>query len=300
MTSNAFKITPAIKDKLVKIDSLYQSIILTTLSPKLESQLRFDAMLNHLQGWSDLANQGLTKQQLFDLLGKYQAKNITPLMSKVLDYKNALNHVRAKWTGNTQAVTFASIAELSVVLGVNVVEKETVEPLLSYLYSSQLHPVVQASLAHLAFYPSRSAYLLSLIYLAKSGYDLRGFLSLEDCWSANKDSYLKAMQQANETDHLEAWSEYFCDGMIAQMTTLQTRLEKLLADPNKQPDNKLSERQQLILALVEQTDQLVTNRQVQENFKVSQITASRDLARLSLLGLIGTQGAGRSTAYFKI
>ncbi|MCX6732604.1 MAG: hypothetical protein NTV98_03635 [Candidatus Roizmanbacteria bacterium] len=44
----------------------------------------------------------------------------------------------------------------------------------------------------------------------------------------------------------------------------------------------------------------VSNRMVQKKFKVSQITASRDLAKLADSGLIFAIGKGRSTYYTKV
>lgn len=299
MISNSVNITQSLKTKLSSIDDLYKQIVTQPVTPKTEIRLRQEAIINHIDGWATLANQGLTRQQIVEVLTKYQSKNATPLIAKILNYKNSLNYIRDRWSGNSSAVTFVTISELSSILDVTLIAKDSVEPILSYLYSSQLHPVIQAALAHLAFYPSRSAYLLSLLYLAKSGYDLRGWLSLEDCWSSNKDSYLKVMEQAATTDTSASWLEFFCDGMIAQMSTLKSKL-KVIDTTNQSINNYISHRQKDIIKLVEQSDSPVTNREVQATFKVSQVTASRDLSKLSLLGLIGSRGAGRSTAYFRI
>ncbi len=44
----------------------------------------------------------------------------------------------------------------------------------------------------------------------------------------------------------------------------------------------------------------ITNKKVQKLFKVSQITASRDLAKLASVGLLFTHGKGRSVYYTKV
>jgi predicted HTH transcriptional regulator len=65
------------------------------------------------------------------------------------------------------------------------------------------------------------------------------------------------------------------------------------------PTYQLSLRQKQILSLAEPPNTLVSNKLVQDTFRISQITASRDLAKLASLGLLIPHGHGRSTSYSK-
>jgi Fic family protein len=247
-----------------------------------------------------LANQPLDKDSTIDIVSNFQAKNVSPMVAKVLNYKNALNYVREYWSANPAQVTFETVKELSDTLGVNYGSRQAIEPLLAYLQTGQIHPVIQAALAHLYFYPNRSAYLLSLLFLARAGYDLRGWLSLEDCWSQNRQSYLQVLQQSTTAANSTIWIEYFCQALIVQMTAIKTDLQNLSINISQRVTKSINGRQKDILALAEQADGPITNRQVQAAFNVSQITASRDLAKLSIVGLLAAHGSGRSTSYTKI
>lgn len=300
MILNSFTLSPAIKTKLIKIDSLFKEILVFPLSPKIENELRNQAIISRLEGWAILANQSLTKKELTEMLGLYQAKNNSPLIAKVLGYKNAINYVRENWTGNYLPVTYQTIYELFNILDVSLLPQESVEPILAQLNVKELHPVVQAGLVHLAFYPSRSSYLLSLLYLSKAGYDLRGWLSLESCWSQNKDSYLKVIQDATTSTNSTQWLEYFCEAVILQMTKVKSDISELTSIPHQNVSKYINKRQEGIIEFIQQSPVPVTNRQIQAEFNISQVTASRDLAKLSIAGLIATHGSGRSTSYTKI
>ncbi len=300
MILNSFTLSPVIKTKLIKIDSLFKEILVFPLSPKIENELRNQAIISRLEGWAILANQSLTKKELTEMLGLYQAKNNSPLIAKVLGYKNAINYVRENWTGNYLPVTYQTIYELFNILDVSLLPQESVEPILAQLNVKELHPVVQAGLVHLAFYPSRSSYLLSLLYLSKAGYDLRGWLSLESCWSQNKDSYLKVIQDATTSTNSTQWLEYFCEAVILQMTKVKSDISELTSIPHQNVSKYINKRQEGIIEFIQQSPVPVTNRQIQAEFNISQVTASRDLAKLSIAGLIATHGSGRSTSYTKI
>ncbi|OGK57462.1 hypothetical protein A3H83_03340 [Candidatus Roizmanbacteria bacterium RIFCSPLOWO2_02_FULL_39_8] len=61
----------------------------------------------------------------------------------------------------------------------------------------------------------------------------------------------------------------------------------------------LNSRQREIIQMLEDPKSRITNKQVQKKFSVSQITASRDLAKLTIVGVLFSHGKGRSTWYSK-
>lgn len=300
MLSITYNISQTLKDQLAKIDSLRREILLTTLSPQIAMALQWQATIAHLEGWATLANQPLTREHILSIVSHLQVKNSTPLSDKVLRYKNSLNYIQEHWQGQSKLVTFETIKELSEILGVNHGSKEEIEGLLNYLQSGQIHPSVQAALAHLSFYPSRLAYIVSYLFLAKAGYHLHGWLSLEDCWSQNKAIFLDVMQRTSTSTNSTAWIEFFCQGIITQMGAIKEDIAMQLSNPDQNITKDLNIRQKAILDLFITITSPLTNRQVQKEFGVSQITASRDLAKLSIAGLIAPHGAGRSTSYTKI
>jgi Fic family protein len=109
-----------------------------------------------------------------------------------------------------------------------------------------------------------------------------------------------AITSVQQSNNLTVWLEYFALGIIVQ-------LNKALEDIHKNrfattlPASywKLNERQREILLMLEQPGTRITNKSVQKMFGVSQITASRDLAKLASLGLLFVHGKGRSVFYIK-
>ena len=83
------------------------------------------------------------------------------------------------------------------------------------------------------------------------------------------------------------------------MTTLKTAMLSYASSPAPTTLKRLTIRQKEILYLLEKPETPITNKQIQQVFKVSQITASRDLARLSIVGLLLPHGKGRATYYTK-
>lgn len=300
MFSVSYNLSSTLKATLVKVDNLYREILLLPVSPKIEAHLRWQTTLARLEGWANLSNQPVSQTAIRDILSRVHTRTTSPLVGKVLSYKNATNHVRELWSGNTAKVTFGTIKELASELGVHYGSQEGVDSLLNYLQTGQIHPVIQAAIIHFYFFPSRLAYLSAGLFLAKAGYDLRGWLSLEDYWNQNKAEYLQTVQKANTSANTTLWLEYFCTAVAAQMTTIKTALLSLISTPAPTTLKRLTTRQKEILHLLEKPETPITNKQVQEFFKVSQITASRDLARLSILGLLLPHGKGRATHYTRI
>ncbi len=63
---------------------------------------------------------------------------------------------------------------------------------------------------------------------------------------------------------------------------------------------ELNDRQTSILNMLDLPQGSITNRKIQKAYKVSQITASRDLAKLTTLGFLFSHGKGRSVYYTKV
>ena len=300
MFTATYNLSAQIKAKLDKIDRFYREIVLVPLSPKIESQLKWSATLAHIEGWATLANQPLSKNNIIDIFERLHAKHTSEQVTKVLRYKDALTYIREFWSANPTPVTFSSIKELANILGVQPGSQPEIESLLTYLQTGSMHPVIQAAIVQVSFYPSRLAHLTSLLFLARYGYDLRGYLALEDFWSLDKDNYLSAVQKAVKSENVTTWLEYFCEAVIVQMTKVQSAIGNTVTLIDQGITKHITVRQKAILANLEKPGLSITNRQVQAMFNISQVTASRDLAGLAKAGFLVSHGLGRSTSYTKI
>lgn len=98
------------------------------------------------------------------------------------------------------------------------------------------------------------------------------------------------------------WLEYYGETMIHQLEKIVSFISAAPATIPSVPRAfwKLTDRQRIILEDLEEPGLMVTNKAVQAKFKVSQVTASRELNKLSTLGLIFPHASGRSTYYTKV
>lgn len=293
----SYNLSPTLSQSLKQAEKLRSQILLTPVSPHHLTQLSWSATLAHLRGWAALANQPLTPQVLENILaGPGNNRPSSPFVRKALNYRQALNHIWHEWTANPTPLTTPDLRRLARILDVSFRKEEEVTSLLGYIQTGSIHPLIQSAIIHLYFYPNRLCYLSSLLILYKYGYDLHRLLTLEDYWSSDKTHYLSTVQSATKLGQITLWLEYFCAAAVSQMSKILTSLSTPL--PSKSTSfARLSDRQKAIVALLELPGTSITNQKVQSELHVSQITASRDLAKLSALNLITPHGSGRSTAY---
>jgi Fic family protein len=299
----SYNLSEQLKNNLRKIELLRQKILLTPLSLKIELRLKWEFMVNRVY-WAIIfsKDKSLNKTKVTKLLA-HQEKEKMNEDEEIVKYKNALDYIRENWLVSEKAITSKDVLVLHGLasFGRFRSSEREIKQLLDYLQKSPEHPVVQAAVSYIQILNITSftlgstqlAYLLAYLFMYKSGYDFRGLLVLEECW--HKDLIIYS---ANLTPLLEEFSKL-----------LANQLEKTASfDVGSQ--NKpgalssdfweLSDRQKAILTYLEQPDLTITNKKVQKLFKISQITASRDLAKLASLGLLFSHGKGRSVFYTKV
>ena len=189
----------------------------------------------------------------------------------------ALDRIRQSWTTDLPAGT---------------------TPVLEYLDSPGLHPILQAAIAHLAFVPPYS-YLVPQVYLHRRGYDCHGLVCIDEFWLKNRDTYSQLLTTNATSTSITQWVDFYAQAALYQYALTQ---RAVLAPSTESPKGlwSLSDRQKTLLTRLEAPGSSITNRQVQKLFKISQITASRDLSKMASLGLLFAHGHGRSVYYTRI
>lgn len=142
--------------------------------------------------------------------------------------------------------------------------------------------------------------LCSYLFLYKGGLDCRGLLVLEKPWSEDNKLFLGHYQTAIGKQNITDWIEFYVKAIALHLETTYTQLSQTTKLPVQEETGKLNERQKTIMTLLDDPKAIITNRTVQKIFHVSQITASRDLAKLTSLGLLFAHGKGRSVRYTRI
>lgn len=312
MLSISYNLSPKIKDNLYRIEKLRQKILITPISPREKLKLRWLATCNRIYSSLKLSGNNLTKNDMIKLLYKGKGKKMSQEETEVINYKNAIDHILQNWLGSSNPVSSKSIISLYQVIGKGKLAKpeEELQYLLDYLQARQENPIIQAAIVYIELMKMTPftendgtiALLTSLLFLYKYGYDFRGFLAYEPLWIEENNYFIQNYKNAIDATSLTLWLEYFSDCILQQVELIDQSISKpnIISTAISSAFWELNGRQKSILAYLDKPDVTIANRQIQKSHKVSQITASRDLAKLTNLGLLFSHGKGRSVYYTKI
>ena len=303
-----------LKERLRSVDALRAQLLSIPLSPKNEMKFRWEARATRVHSSLTLAHTLFSRGQIVKILSSH-TKHVPSDYRDVLAYDTALSYIEECWTANTKPVTVGVITTLASMVLPNpkdaidraIASVETpMRTTLEYLGTQHDHPIIQAGIA-LCLSATDAAMsldsgvvsrLIASMYFAKYGFDCRGLLTVEKNWVSAGDAYDAAIESHRKEGNLNSWLAFFAQSME---DNLRERIEDLSDSTFHQefPASfwELSDRQKSILRFLEEPTNSVTNKKVQTMFGVSQITASRDLSKLTTLGLIASHGKGRSISY---
>jgi len=312
MLNITYNISPRLNEYLSRIEDLRKQILLTSLPPAKELQLRWEATFNRIHYSSKLQGNSMKKEDMLKLLSELTHKKLNSDQKAVLAYKEALNYISLNWQGSQNAVDAQTLIDLHRIIGSGRlrVPRAGLQYLLDYLQTTSGSPVIQAAIINIEMekmqlfteHNSLIAHLATDLFLYKYGYDFRGFLAYETAWMEDADSFKENHGRALNAVSLTLWLEYFAQNIVKQLEEIVRSINKPKSGTIDMRESfwQLNERQKSILNYLDQPQVTITNRQVQKKHKVSQITASRDLARLANLGFLLSHGKGRSVYYTKI
>ena len=235
----------------------------------------------------------------------------TTEQAEVIRYKNGYHHILQHWLANPEPVKAKDLIRLNEIVTGQKVKKgyddSVIQTNMSYLQTSPDNPIIQSALAtcfvqanQLLGHSLPMQYLIPLLFLYKYGYDFRRFITLEEYFVKHKDRHHSAILQSVRDSNATAWLEFVAEATEVQLIK---RIKQILNnDPelmNTQAFFTLNHRQQSILASIDKPGAKITNRDVQKLYKVSAITAARDLSNLAHRDLIIQIGGGRSTFYIR-
>jgi Fic family protein len=308
----SYNISPKLQGCLDKIEELRKQILLTPIPQEKELRLRWEATLNRTHYSLKLAGNSLKKTEMLKLLAEVTRKKISGDQEAVLRYKGALDYIVRNWQGSRNAVDAKSLIELHKTIsnGRLRVPQAGLQYLLDYLQAKIESPVIQAAIINIELekmqlfteHNTLIANLSAYVFLYKYGYDLKGFLSYEAAWMEDVNIFRENRKRAFDAVSLTLWLEYFASCVLGQAESISQSIIKPKTQilDIRESFWKLNERQRATLGLLDSPQTTITNRQIQKQLKTSQITASRDLSKLTDLGLIFSHGKGRSVYYTKI
>lgn len=308
MLTLSYNLSTKLQDNLDKIELVRRDILVLPLPPKVEFSLRWEATLSRIYYAMALEGKLIKSENIEKILIAFDSSQEKKNQESIIKYKKALDYIDANWRVTQKPLKTDDILALYEIgcYGKLRISKKELDEILQYLQKAQENPVISAAIGTICFTMLRPftddndkmARLLGTLLLQKSGYDFRQLFSLPEIWSSHIITINAFIKSFRNNSNITLWLEDFAFNVLTYAEQVK---EKLYSSAHrsipKRAFSNLTERQKEILLSFDYPDAKVTNKKVQAKFHVSQITASRDLQKLSLLGLLFSRGKGRSVYY---
>lgn len=317
MTPIAYTITPYLLRYLERLEIARQKIILHPLSPKREIGMQFRATIERVHYGLSLSDEHVHPDAIKTILANQIAFAIQrqnnykdKMQYDVLRYKESLDYVKREWRLSSLTISHKTLLEIYSLSGntdIKISDKDLWE-IVQYLHASADNPFIQAALAKLQIrrlLPNSNttelfSTITSYLFLYQSGMNCRDLLILEKPWAMDRKLFDGYYTTAIAKPNVTGWLEYFIKTICLQLEETNESFSLSPSKIDEEKVGKLNERQKVIMSLLEDPQAIITNRTIQKVFHISAITASRDLAKLTMLGLLIQQGKGRSVRYTRI
>lgn len=297
MLNLSYTITPNLKHQIEKIEKLRNNILLEQISPRIESQLRYEANIDRALHASELTGAKPTR---VDIAKSFEKNN----------YIKAYQWVRYNRYLSPDRVGLQDFKALyGLIDSKSELNDKEARTMLDFIQVNPEHPIVQSVLAltlATGLFPENEKNLklsipLGVLFLYKYGFDFRGLLDIEGILLGDIKYFSELLKASQKEQNISKILEYLTEAVLISGEKAYKKI-KNHEIKNDMPESYylLTERQKEILGLFEKPGVKISNKTIQKKFGVSQITASRDLSKLYNLGLIFSSGKGRSITYTKI
>lgn len=174
-----------------------------------------------------------------------------------------------------------------------------------------IHPALKAGVVHyevVRIHPfldgnGRVARAVATLVLFSEGYDIKRFFSLEEFYDREPINYYNALQSVGKTDgNLNAWLEYFTEGLAIELTRIKDKVKALSTDLKIKKSLggqqlALTERQIKIIEFIQEQG-FLQNKAFFELFPmVSEDTVLRELKDLLKKGIVKKEGSTKGARY---
>lgn len=177
--------------------------------------------------------------------------------------------------------------------------------------SEDLHPALKAGMVHyelVRIHPfldgnGRVARAVATLILFSEGYDIKRFFSLEEYYDREPMNYYDALQSVGKSQgNLNAWLEYFTEGLAIELTRIKDKVKSLSTDLKIKKSLggqqlSLTERQIKIMEFIQEQG-FLQNKAFFELFpQVSEDTVLRELKDLLKKGIVKKEGSTKGAKY---
>jgi len=337
MLSWSLTFSPILTNNSKLADKLHHKLLTTPINPRLEIQLNYQTLAERIYASLGLADITTSIKDVRRFLAKPDSSTLS---KHINNYHTTLDYIRYDWTNNPNPITNSTLFALHKHFSRNIKHKsglrdknltikdgaanqsfttpspEEIPFQLDSLMSEvnqpdRQHPLVIAGIAHIQIlrilpfkeFNQIAALLFSELILTKHNFTKHFLVNPEAIFLQSETSYLEAARSALSREaNLNDWLIYFTTAFTNAQENALSRLQNTSFQKPAETLKlaRLNRRQLAILRYLDNPHHIINNTEVVKRFKVSQITASRDLSKLKNLHLITQVGRGRSTTYTKL
>ncbi len=307
MLTFSYTLFPTLKKEIENIDATRDKILVELMPPSVEIKTKFETTARIIRSSLFLEGKHIEEKEVISILEGKKVKN--EVGQSVKNTYEALSFIRRNWLLSGKRINPEAVLDLIKIQKNDIrLEKKQISDIVDFITVNPEHPIVQAGLAFILttqLLPQLNQRIkisinISRMFLYNSGYDLRDMINLEEYFALDLANLEKIIKRSVDEKNISSFLEYFVQTLSLESEKVLDKIRNRKQDLVPSQLSVLTERQKKILSLFDIPEVKVTNRVVQREYGISQITASRDLARLATLGLIFTNGKGRSVFYTKI
>jgi Fic family protein len=174
--------------------------------------------------------------------------------------------------------------------------------------AQSLDQIIETGIAHYEFvriHPfvdgnGRTVRVLAALILYLKGFDTKQFFCLDDYYDSDRPLYYRILRSVDQkTLDITRWLEYFVEGVKVSIAAVKDSVVRLSSERLRKTMKgqiALTEKQMKIVEFINQNDH-ITNRNVQQMFKISSQAAHKELVKLVQASVIEPIGKGRSLVY---
>lgn len=254
--------------------------------------LNYFNTLNHLDIYAD---KGITRKALLSLHG-----DLTKDLLRDPEYEGRFRDTDVI-IGNIHARKINHIApdaeEVSCL----------VDELLDWLNNgtAEMYPIIVAGILHyelVRIHPfidgnGRTSRLMTNLVLSASGFDVDGYLTLDEYYNQDRQSYVEALNSADKSRDLTAWLEYFCQAVAYSVDNVKREVLILAQKTLKYEHTTVLTANEISVLTFLEENVHIRNRDVQKMLDISAQASYKILKKLMDINLIRSLGRGRSTEY---
>lgn len=310
MDEFSYTVTPQLKETISQIDYARSQILQVLVSPLDEQRLRYEASNNRVYFTLLNSDFKVSKEHIVSYMEPTRRRGINAAEKLAVKYKRVFNYLYLDWYVSSESLDANTLIRLENMFTHPrlAMERESLTHMLKFMQMASDHPVIQAaiSLILLCLNPpfngesEHMSHVVPMLILYKHGYYLRGLLNIEEPRNHDRLYFEQLLKESRATRNYTVFLEYFARSLLQQSERTYLKFKNRTFETSySQEFFKLTERQKMILEAFDKPGMRITNKKVQEVYRVSQITASRDLARLAELDLLTSMGKGRAVYYIK-